>query len=377
MQRPVPNLFDPLKVGPLTLPNRIAVSPMCQYSAQDGSATDWHLQHLMQFALARAGMVVVEATAVERAGRITHKCLGIYSDANEAALGRALQAARSVAAPGTAFAIQLAHAGRKASVQPPFQGAQPLRSGEEPWTTVAPSAIPFAEGWPQPQALDAAGLDATLASFLQAAERSVRIGFDAIELHAAHGYLLHQFLSPLSNQRSDQFGGALENRMRFPLQAAAAIRAVVPRSLALGARISASDWAEGGFSLAEAIAFARALKAHGYDYVCVSSGNVVASKIPFAPGFQVPLAEKVRAGAGLITRAVGMIVEPMQAQEIVASGKADMVALARAFLDDPRWVWHAAERLGASIPYPPQYARAAPQAWPGAQLARAAGQSPR
>jgi 2,4-dienoyl-CoA reductase-like NADH-dependent reductase (Old Yellow Enzyme family) len=368
----VPNLFDPLKVGPLTLANRIVVSPMCQYSAQDGSATDWHLQHLMQFALARAGMVVVEATAVERAGRITHKCLGIYSDANEAALGRAVKAARGVAAPGTAFAIQLAHAGRKASVQAPFDGAQPLRAGENPWTTLAPSAIPFAEGWPTPQALDAAGMDAILASFLQAAERSVRIGFDAIELHAAHGYLLHQFLSPLANRRSDAFGGSLENRMRFPLQAAAAIRAVVPRSIALGARISGSDWADGGLGIDEAVAFARALRAHGYDYVCVSSGNVVASKIPFAPGFQVPLAEKVRAGSGLVTRAVGMIIKPTQAQEIVASGKADMVALARAFLDDPRWVWHAADRLGAAIAYPPQYARAAPQAWPGAHLARAA-----
>ena len=366
----MPHLFDPLKVGPLTLPNRIAVSPMCQYSADDGSATDWHLQHLMQFAIARAGMVVVEATGVERIGRITHKCLGIYSDANEAALARVIKAARAVAAPGTPFAIQLAHAGRKASVEPPFEGARPLRPDQHAWITVAPSALPFSEGWHTPRALDAAGLDGTLAAFLQAAERSVRIGFDAIELHAAHGYLLHQFLSPLSNKRRDEYGGSLENRMRFPLQAAAAIRAVVPRSIALGARISGSDWAEGGFDIEEALAFARALKAHGYDYVCVSSGNVVSSKIPFAPGFQVPLAEKVRAGAGLVTRAVGMIIEPEQAEAIVSSGKADMVALARALLDDPRWVWHAAERLGAQVPYPPQYARAAPTVWPGAAIAR-------
>jgi 2,4-dienoyl-CoA reductase-like NADH-dependent reductase (Old Yellow Enzyme family) len=366
----VPNLFDPLKVGPLTLPNRIAVSPMCQYSAEDGSATDWHLAHLMQFAVARAGMVVVEATAVERIGRITHKCLGIYSDANEAALARVISAARKIAAPGTCFAIQLAHAGRKASVQPPFEGAQPLRPGENPWVTVAPSALPFAEGWHTPCALDPAGLERTLAAILQAAERSVRVGFDAIELHAAHGYLLHQFLSPLSNKRGDDYGGTLENRLRFPLQAAAAVRAVVPRSIALGARISGNDWVEGGFGIEEALIFARALKAHGYDYVCVSSGNVVASKIPFAPGFQVPLADAVRAGAGLVTRAVGMIIEPEQAQAIVSSGKADMVALARAFLDDPRWVWHAAERLGAAVPYPPQYARVAPAAWPGAAIAR-------
>jgi 2,4-dienoyl-CoA reductase-like NADH-dependent reductase (Old Yellow Enzyme family) len=366
----VPNLFDPLKVGPLTLPNRIAVSPMCQYSAEDGSATDWHLAHLMQFAVARAGMVVVEATAVERIGRITHKCLGIYSDANEAALARVIEAARKIAAPGTCFAIQLAHAGRKASVQPPFEGAQPLRPVDNPWVTVAPSALPFAEGWHTPCALDAAGLERTLAAFLQAAERSVRVGFDAIELHAAHGYLLHQFLSPLSNKRSDDYGGTLENRLRFPLQAAAAVRAVVPRSIALGARISGNDWVEGGLGIEEAVVFARALKAHGYDYLCVSSGNVVASKIPFAPGFQVPLADAVRAGAGLVTRAVGMIIEPEQAQAIISSGKADMVALARAFLDDPRWVWHAAERLGAAVPYPPQYARVAPAVWPGAAIAR-------
>jgi 2,4-dienoyl-CoA reductase-like NADH-dependent reductase (Old Yellow Enzyme family) len=366
----LPNLFDPLQLGALTLPNRIAVSPMCQYSATDGSATDWHLQHVMQFAIARAGMVVLEATAVERIGRITHKCLGIYSAENEAALARVLKAARAIAAPGTSFAIQLAHAGRKASVKPPFDGAQPLGPGEDPWTTVAPSALPFGQGWPSPQALDAAGLERTLKAFLAAAERAVRVGFDAIELHAAHGYLLHQFLSPLANQRRDQYGGSLENRMRFPLQAAAAIRAVVPRSIALGARISGNDWGEGGAGIGEAIAFASALKQHGYDYVCVSSGNVVPGSIPFAPGFQVPLAEQVRAGAKLATRAVGGIITAAQAQDIVSSGRADFVALARAFLDNPRWVWHAAERLGASIPYPPQYARVAAKVWPGASLAR-------
>jgi 2,4-dienoyl-CoA reductase-like NADH-dependent reductase (Old Yellow Enzyme family) len=373
---PVPNLFDPLKVGPLTLPNRIAVSPMCQYSAADGSATDWHLQHLMQFAVGRAGMVVVEATAVERIGRITHKCLGLYSDDNEAALARVIKAAKAIAAPGTCFAIQLAHAGRKASVQPPFEGAQPLRPDENPWLTVAPSAVPFSPEWHTPRALDAAGLEGSIASFQAAAERSVRVGFDAIELHAAHGYLLHQFLSPLANQRTDNYCGTLENRMRFPLQVAAAIRAVVPRSVALGARISGSDWADAGFDIADAVAFSRALKSQGYDYVCVSSGNVVASKIPFAPGFQVPLAEQVRAGAGLVTRAVGMIIAPAQAQEIISTGKADMVALARAFLDDPRWVWHAAERLGASVSYPAPYARVAPAVWPGAAIARAGAAAP-
>ena len=223
-------------------------------------------------------------------------------------------------------------------MQPPFEGAQPLRPDENPWITVAPSAVPFTQGWHTPRALDAAGpLESTIASFRAAAERSVRVGFDAIELHAAHGYLLHQFLSPLANQRTDNYGGTLEDRMRFPLQVAAAIRAVVPR---------------------------------------VSSGNVVASKIPFAPGFQVPLAEQVRAGAGLVTRAVGMIIAPAQAQEIINTGKADMVALARAFLDDPRWVWHAAERLGASVSYPAPYARVAPAVWPGAAIARASAAAP-
>jgi 2,4-dienoyl-CoA reductase-like NADH-dependent reductase (Old Yellow Enzyme family) len=369
----VPHLFSPLKLGPITLPNRIAVAPMCQYSADDGCASDWHLQHLMQFAIGRAGMIVLEATAVERLGRISHGCLGLYSDADEAALARVLDPARRIAAPGTCFAIQLAHAGRKASCQVPFQGGKPLPRGEDPWTTVAPSAIPFADGWHMPEALDAKGLERIVAAFRHAAERSVRLGFGAIELHAAHGYLLHEFLSPLSNKRTDAYGASAENRMRFPLEVARAVRAVVPRNIALGARITGSDWTDGGLTVDDAVAFAAALKAAGLDYVCVSSGgNAAAAKIPLTPGYQVAFAAKVKAATGLVTRAVGLIAAPEQAETILAEGQADFIAMARAFLDDPRWVWHAAEKLGAEISPPPQYARVSRASWPGAALVRPA-----
>lgn len=364
-------LFTPFAVGPIELPNRIVVSPMCQYSASDGSATDWHLQHLMQLALSRAGMVVIEATAVERIGRISHGCLGLYSDANEAALAHVLGAARAVAAPGTRFAIQLAHAGRKASSQRPWEGGRPLTPSEQPWTTVAPSPIPFSDTGPAPEALDAAGLARVVGAFRQAAERAVRLGFDAVELHMAHGYLLHEFQSPLSNKRADAYGGSEANRLRFPLDVARAVRAVVPRSMALGARITGTDWADGGLTPDDAAAFAVALRGAGLDYLCVSGGGAVPhAKIPVGPSYQVPMAARVKAASGLATRAVGMIADPAQAEDIVASGKADLVAMARAFLDDPRWVWHAAERLGAKIPYPAQYARVAPALWPGAAIAR-------
>ena len=367
------HLFSPLALGPVELPNRIVVSPMCQYSAADGSATDWHLQHLMQLAISRAGMIVVEATAVERAGRISHGCLGLYCDANEAALARVLDAARRVAAPGTRFAIQIGHAGRKASCQRPWEGGRPLSPSEDPWPTVAPSAVPFTPEGPAPRALDAQGLARVTAAFCQAAERAVRLGFEAIELHGAHGYLLHEFVSPLSNFRKDAYGGSLEARMRFPLEVARAVRAVVPRHVALGARITGTDWAEGGLTPEDAVAFAIALKGAGLDYVCVSGGGAVPQvKIPLGPGYQVPLAAKVKAESGLVTRAVGLIVTPEQAEAILASGQADCVALARAFLDDPRWVWHAAERLGAEIPIPPPYARTSRAAWPGAALVRPA-----
>jgi 2,4-dienoyl-CoA reductase-like NADH-dependent reductase (Old Yellow Enzyme family) len=367
----VTHLFAPLALGPIEIANRVVVSPMCQYSAEDGSATDWHLQHLMQLAIARAGLVVLEATAVERHGRITHGCLGLYCDANEAALARVLAAVRRVAGAGTRFAIQLAHAGRKASCRRPWEGGEPLAPGEHPWPVVAPSAIPFADHGPVPEALDEAGLERVASAFRQAAVRAVRLGFDAVELHAAHGYLLHEFLSPLCNRRQDAYGGPLEKRMAFPLRVAREVRAVIPGHVALGTRITGTDWAAGGLDADAAAAFAAALKDIGVDYVCVSGGGAVPHlKIPVAPGYQVPAAARVKAVAGIATCAVGMIADPEQAQAIVASGQADCVALARAFLDDPRWVWHAAQRLGAHISYPAQYARAAPNAWPGARRDR-------
>jgi 2,4-dienoyl-CoA reductase-like NADH-dependent reductase (Old Yellow Enzyme family) len=344
---------------------------MCQYSAEDGNATDWHLQHVMQLAMSGAGLVVLEATAVDRIGRITPGCLGLYSDANEAALARVLAAARRVAAQGTRFGIQIAHAGRKASTQRPWEGGKPLTEAEGAWQTVGPSAIPFVPGGPAPKALDEAGLARVLAAFRQGTERALRLGFDAIELHMAHGYLLEQFLTPLANTRSDAYGGSQEGRMRFPLEVARVVRATVPPGTVLGARINGTDWADGGVTVDDAVALAAQLKAAGFDYVCVSGGGAVPQmKVPLTPGYQVPLAARVRAETGILTRAVGLIVEPAQAEAIVASGQADFVAIARAFLDNPRWVWHAAERLGAKIAYPPQYARAAAAVWPGAAMAR-------
>ena len=332
---------------------------MCQYSANDGSASDWHLQHLPNYGMSGAGLVMTEATHVERRGRITHGCLGMYSDANEAALGRALTVARRYARADTKFGIQLAHSGRKGAITLPWEGGSALPDDQDPWTTVAPSAIPFKPDWKTPEALNEAGIERTIAAFVQAAERAVRIGFDVIELHAGHGYLLHQFLSPLANHRTDQWGGSAENRARLLLTIAERVRAVVPASIALGVRLTATDWADGGVDTADAVVAARQLKALGYDYVCATGGFVVPPLgIPFGPGYQVHLAERVRGEAGIATRAVGGITDPHQAEAIIADGKADLVALATAFLADPRWAWRAADTLGATIAYPPQYSRA-------------------
>ena len=354
-------LFTPIEIGGLTFPNRIAVSPMCQYSAADGSATDWHLHHWMSLAMSGAGMVTIEATAVERRGRITHGCLGLYSDENEAAAARTLAAARRVAPEGTRFGIQLAHAGRKASVKVPWEGGRSLTADEDAWQTVAPSAIPFDDGWHVPQALDQDGVARVLEAFTHAAKRAERAGFDFVEIHGAHGYLLHEFLSPFVNKRSDEYGGPLQNRMRLVLDVARSVRAALPARMMVGARLSATEWVDGGFSTDEAVIVARALKDIGVAYVCASSGgNLAKAQVPFAPLYQVHLAEKIRREAGIPTRAVGLITEPEQAEAIVAEGKADMVALARAILADPRWPWRAAARLGAPVTTPSQYARAIP-----------------
>ncbi len=363
------HLFSPVTIGGLTLANRIAVSPMCQYRAVDGSANDWHLQHLGSLSLSGAGVVIVEAIAVEPAGRITPACLGLYSDANEAALERVLATCRRWG--NTRLGIQLAHAGRKASVQVPWQGGKPLATAEGAWQRVGASAIPFDAGWPAPQELDERGLTRIRDAFAAAAQRADRLGFDLVELHGAHGYLLHSFVSPIANRRTDNYGGSPDKRMRFPLEVAAAVRAVWPREKALGMRITGSDWIAGGLTSADAAIFAAALKDAGLDYVCVSSGGISPqARVTVGPGYQVPFAETVKRGAPIAVQAVGMIAEPRQAEAIIAEGRADCVALARAFLDDPRWSWHAADALGADISCPPQYRRARPDLWPGAALAR-------
>ena len=360
-------LFSPIRLAGLDLRNRIVVSPMCEYSAGDGCASDWHLTHLGMLANSGAGLVVVEMTDVERIGRITHNCLGLYSDACEAALARVIGHCRHI---GTAkFGIQLAHAGRKGSTTAPWEGGQPLRPEQGAWETIAPSAIPFGSDWPAPRAMIEADFTRVLEAFKQAAARAVRIGFDAVELHMAHGYLLHEFVSPVSNRRTDQYGGALDARMRFPLEVAQTVRAVVPKRIPVGARITGNDWNEGGLTPADAVAFAKALKTVGFDYVDVSSGGIAAdTRNPTVPGYNVALAAQVRREADIATRTVGLIIAPEQAETIIADGNADMVALARAMLDDPHWGWHAAQALGGDVPVPVQYQRAGAKLWPGNKL---------
>jgi 2,4-dienoyl-CoA reductase-like NADH-dependent reductase (Old Yellow Enzyme family) len=357
-------LFSPFKLGPLALKNRIVIAPMCQYSAVDGAATDWHLIHLGHLALSGAAMLVIEATAVEAVGRITHGCLGLWSDATEAALQRALQAAR--AHSSMPIAIQLGHAGRKASSHVPWQGGMLIPPDQGGWLPLAPSALPHLDAEAPPEELDEAGVQRIVAAFADAARRAQRLGLDAIELHAAHGYLLHQFLSPISNARTDGYGGSLVNRMRFPLQVFEAVRAVVPAAMPVGVRISATDWVDGGWDVAQSREFVQALQARGLGFLHVSSGGVSPKqKIPIGPGYQVGLAEQLKRETGAPTIAVGLITEAEQAEAIVASGQADLVALARAMLFDPRWPWHAAAQLGAQVEVPPQYWRSQPRGMSG------------
>ncbi|MGO4570878.1 oxidoreductase [Microvirga sp. 2TAF3] len=366
------SLFSPLALGNLELPNRVAVAPMCQYSANDGCATAWHLQHLMNLAMSGAGLVMIEATGVERAGRITHGCLGLYSDENERALAKVLREASAVALPGTQFGIQLSHAGRKGSAHRPWEGGGSLQDGEG-WRTFAPSEIPHRSGWHVPASVGDADVERILAAFRAAARRAERIGIRVIEVHMAHGYLLHQFLSPLSNHRSDAWGGDAERRMALPLAVARAVREVAPDCV-VGARITGSDWAEGGLEPHDAVMLARALKAIGLDYVCVTSSGIPTANptVDDPDSAQIPLAAIVRKETGIVTRAVGLIVDPVEANEIIETGQADQVAIARAFLDDPRWGWHAAHRLGKTVPYPGPYAWAAPAEWSGIDKAQRA-----
>jgi 2,4-dienoyl-CoA reductase-like NADH-dependent reductase (Old Yellow Enzyme family) len=365
----LPRLFSPLQLGGITLPNRIAVSPMCQYSADDGSMNDWHLAHLASMAISGAGLQMVEATGVTREGRITHGCTGIYSESNEASMKRVVQVCRRLSK--SPIGIQLAHSGRKGSAQRPWEGGKALAADASPWTTVAPSALPYGEGWHVPHEMTVAELVVLKDAFVKAAQRSLAAGFDLVELHSAHGYLLHEFLSPLSNQRRDAYGA---ERMKFPLEVARALRETWPGDKALGARISASDWHPGGFEPEDAAAYARELKKIGFDYVCVSSAALVPQqKMKVEPGYNVPFAGRIRKQAGITVRVGGMIADAQQAEDILAAGDADQICLARALLDNPRWVWHAAERLGVKLDYAPQYARSHPSLWPGAKIARPEG----
>jgi len=352
-------LFQPIRLRGLALENRIMVSPMCQYSAVEGSMTDWHFTHLGMLSNSGAALLCFEMTNVEPIGRITPGCSGLYSDANEAALRRVVGFCR---AHGQAkLAIQIAHAGRKASTAPPWEQRKPLRPEEGGWQPVAPSAIAMDEDSPTPRALSREEIRALVAKFADSVRRADRIGFDAIEIHAAHGYLLHEFLSPLANRRHDEYGGALENRMRFPLEVFAAMRAVWPAHKPLGVRVSCTDWAEGGWDIEQTVAFTRELKKLGCDWIDCSSGGLAKNQVvPVAPGYQVPFAERVRKDAGIATIAVGLITETGHAESIIAEGKADMVTLARGFLWDPRWAWHAALELGATPHVPPQYLRGRP-----------------
>ena len=351
-------LFSPHALRSLKLPNRIVVSPMCQYVAKEGQATSWHLIHLGGLALSGAGMLVIEATAVEPEGRITLGCLGLWDDATEAALRPVLAAVR--AHSRVTVAIQLAHAGRKGSSRVPWEGGEqiPLPDG---WLTHAPSALPQRQHETPPLALDQSGLERIRRAFTEAAKRAARLGIEAIEIHAAHGYLLHEFLSPIANARKDAYGGSFENRMRFPLEIFDVVRAVFPAEKPVGVKVSATDWVDGGWDLEQTIAFARELKRRGADWVTASSGGISPlQRIALGAGYQVPFAKAIKDGADITTIGVGLITDPRQAEEIVSSGKADFVALARGMLYDPRWGWHAAAQLGATVDAPPQYWRAPP-----------------
>jgi 2,4-dienoyl-CoA reductase-like NADH-dependent reductase (Old Yellow Enzyme family) len=346
-------LFTSVDLGGVTLPNRIVVSPMCQYSAVDGSAQAWHQVHYGMLAMSGAGLLCLEATHVGREGRITRGCLGLYSDENESALKPIVDWARGWM-PNVKLGVQLAHAGRKASAQRPWKGGGPLTQADAPdlpWTTVSASAIPYDKTWHTPVALDAVGLKRVKDAFVAGVERSLRLGFDVIELHGAHGYCLHQFLSPLSNHRGDAYGGSMEKRRRFPLEVFEACRRLVPADKALGIRLSATDWVEGGLAIEDTVETAQQLKALGCDFVDVSSGgNSPAQKIAVTPGYHVPFAARIRKEVGIKTWAVGVITEPQQAEHIIAAGEADCTAHARPFLLDPRWGWNAARALGVETP---------------------------
>lgn len=353
-------LFSPIKLGGLELHNRLIVAPMCQYSADVGTMSDWHMLHVGSLSNSGASLFIVEATGVELEGRISHGCTALCTDEHEAAMKRVVSAAKKF---GTAkIGIQLGHAGRKASCARPWEGAGPLKEGA--WQTKSASAIPYDKGWHTPTALDLDGIQKVTDAFVQATKRADRAGFDLIEIHGAHGYLLNQFMSPLSNHRTDQYGGSRENRQRLPLEIFKAMRAVWPAEKPLGIRISAIEWVDGGITIDDSIAFAKAIRELGCDFIDVSSGgNDPRQKFELKAGYQVHLAAAIKKATGMPTMAVGLITEADHADAIIANGEADMAALARGFLDDPHWGWRAAYKLGAEVPVSPQYARATLKTW--------------
>jgi 2,4-dienoyl-CoA reductase-like NADH-dependent reductase (Old Yellow Enzyme family) len=350
-------LFSPLKIRSIELKNRIVVSPMCEYSSVDGFANDWHLVHLGSRAVGGAALIITEATAVSAEGRITPDDLGLWKDEH---IDKLKQIVTFIESHGSIAGTQLAHAGRKASTSSPWKGGNALSADDaQAWQTVAPSAIPFHDGDPVPHALDKAGIDKVIGDFVAATHRSLEIGFKAIEIHAAHGYLIHQFLSPLSNKRNDQYGGSFENRIRLLIEVTEAVRKVWPEELPLFVRISATDWTEGGWTAEESVKLAEVLKTKDVDLIdCSTGGNVPHAKISVGPGYQVQFAEQIKAQTGILTGAVGMITTPEQAEEIVSSGKADVIIIARQLLRDPYFPLHAAKALGVDVAWPVQYERA-------------------
>jgi 2,4-dienoyl-CoA reductase-like NADH-dependent reductase (Old Yellow Enzyme family) len=362
----MPHLFDPLTIRDLTLPNRIMVSPMCEYSSSDGFANDWHLVHLGSRAVGGAALTMTEATAVTAEGRISPADLGIWSNRHVDGLARIVRFVRS---QGSAAGIQLAHAGRKGSTSLPWDG--PLRAvapSEGGWQVSGPTAEPFANGYPTPVPLAADGITAIVEAFASAAVRALAAGFDVVEVHAAHGYLIHEFLSPVSNTRTDQYGGSFERRVRLCVEIVDAVRKVWPEARPLFVRLSATDWTEGGWDIDQSVMLARLLRDHGADLIdCSSGGNVSTAKVPIAPGYQVPFAERIRREADVATGAVGLISTAQQANEILTSGRADCVLLARELLRDPYWPLRAARELGLAASWPKQYLRAAPQETPARQ----------
>ncbi|MCV9877735.1 NADH:flavin oxidoreductase/NADH oxidase [Brenneria izbisi] len=353
-------LFSPVSLGQLTLPNRIIIAPMCQYSADEGKATAWHTMHLGNLSHSGAGLLIIEATAVVPEGRISPRDLGLWDDVTEQALAPVIQAVKRYS--DMPLGIQLAHAGRKASTDVPWGNRAFLRAEQGGWQTVAPSAIPYDETDDAPLAMSQQQIRELITAFVESARRADRLGFDLVELHAAHGYLLHQFLSPLANQRTDEYGGSLQNRLRLLLEVYQAVRDVFPAHKAVGVRISATDGVDGGWDLAQSLELSKVLHESGCDFIHVSSGGMSAKQqIHPAPNYQVPYAQRIKQEVGITTIAVGLITEPEQAEAIVATGEADAVGLARAMLFNPRWPWHAAIKLGVQVTAPPQYWRSEPR----------------